>query len=156
MNLKFAALPTETVRALQNGGLDANGQRPETDISDGPGNPCRHCLRDIPAGRKKLILAYRPFPDAQPFAELGPIFLCAEPCERHADSVELPAMFSSREKMLIRAYDRDDRIVYGSGQIVEPKNVSTVAGQLLGSEDAAYLHMRSASYNCYQCRIERA
>ena len=155
MNLKFAALPTEPVRALQAGGLDANGHAPEVDISDGLGNPCRHCLRDIPQGQKMLVLAYRPFPCAQPFAELGPIFLCADPCERHTDSVELPTMFSRREKMLIRAYGGDDRIVYGTGQVVETKNIATEASKLLEREETAYLHMRSASYNCYQCRIDK-
>ena len=155
MNLNFAALPTEPVRALQSGGLDANGLAPEVAVSDGPGNPCRHCLQDIPQGQNMLVLAYRPFPCAQPFAELGPIFLCADPCERHADSVELPAMFLSREKMLIRAYGGDDRIVYGTGQVVETKNIMAVASQLLERGETAYLHMRSASYNCYQCRIDK-
>ena len=156
MNLNFAALPTEPVRALQAGGMDANGHAPEVDISDGPGNPCRHCLRDIPQGQKMLVLAYRPFPCAQPFAELGPIFLCADPCERHPDSRQLPAMFSRREKMLIRAYGGDDRIVYGTGQVVETNNIVVVARELLEREETAYLHMRSASYNCYQCRIDKA
>ena len=102
-----------------------------------------------------LILAYRPFPCAQPFAELGPIFLCADSCERHEDSVELPAMFSRREKMLVRAYGEDDRIVYGTGQVVETNNIVVVARELLEREETAYLHMRSASYNCYQCRIDK-
>jgi hypothetical protein len=155
VNLNFAALPTEPVRALQSGGLDANGHEPEVGISDGIGNPCRHCLRDVPQGHEMLVLAYRPFPCGQPFAELGPIFLCANPCERHTDSPTLPAMFSSREKMLVRAYGGDDRIVYGSGQVVETKNIVTVASQLLERDETAYLHMRSASYNCYQCRIDK-
>jgi hypothetical protein len=64
-------------------------------------------------------------------------------------------MFSSREKMLVRAYGGDDRIVYGSGQVVETKNIVTVASQLLERDETAYLHMRSASYNCYQCRIDK-
>ncbi|MGI9263560.1 MAG: DUF1203 domain-containing protein [Gammaproteobacteria bacterium] len=152
----FVALPTDAVRALQSGGRDANGQVPESGISDGIGNPCRHCLRDIPAGEKKLVLAYRPFPSAQPYAELGPIFLCAEFCERHPQTAELPDMFMSREKMLLRAYDASDRIIYGSGRLAAPQDLPEMAGELLEQDGASYLHMRSASYNCYQCRIEKA
>ncbi len=63
--LKFIALATETARALQAGNPDANGQAPERQVSDGPGLPCRHCLTDIAAGEPFLILAHRPFPEAQ-------------------------------------------------------------------------------------------
>ncbi len=55
---------------------------PERRTSNGVGVPCRHCLRNVEAGRDYLILAYRPFPALQPYAETGPIFLHAEPCER--------------------------------------------------------------------------
>ncbi len=83
--LKFIALSTKTTRALQAGNPDANGQAPERDISDGSAVPCRHCLRDVPAGEPFLILAHRPFTEAQPYAETGPIFLHAEPCQRHGE-----------------------------------------------------------------------
>lgn len=80
MSLQFAAIPTETVRVCQAGGPDANGQSPEQMISDSDGNPCRHCLRMIPQGAAMLVMAHRPFPTLQPYAELGPIFLCADAC----------------------------------------------------------------------------
>lgn len=78
--MRFVAIPTEIARAYQAGGPDANGQRPEHKVSDGGGNPCRHCLRMIPEGAGMLVLAHRPFPAPQPYAEMGPIFLCAGPC----------------------------------------------------------------------------
>lgn len=78
MLLRYVALPTEEVRALQRGGPDAYGMVPEKRISDGDGVPCRHCLTNVAAGKEYLVLAYRPFPDLQPYAETGPIFLCAE------------------------------------------------------------------------------
>ena len=66
MAISFKALATDEVRKLQKGGLDINGQRPEVAISDGGGNPCRHCLQDIPAGEEMLIVAFRPFPAPHP------------------------------------------------------------------------------------------
>ena len=44
MTIRFTPIPTKTVRAYQAGGPDANGQAPEHHVSDGDGNPCRHCL----------------------------------------------------------------------------------------------------------------
>ena len=80
--IQFTSMPTEVARAYQAGAADANGQVPERHISDGDGVPCRHCQRDVAAGEPYLILAHRPFPTAQPYAEQGPIFLHAESCPR--------------------------------------------------------------------------
>jgi Protein of unknown function (DUF1203) len=152
---RFVALPTDAVRALQGGGLDANGQPPERHVSDGAGNPCRHCLTEIAAGEPMLVLAYRPFPAPQPYAELGPIFLHARPCARH-EGAGAPLMFHGWERLLIRGYGLDDRIVYGTGQVVRIPKLEAAATALLDRPDVAYLHARSAANNCYQCRIERA
>jgi hypothetical protein len=152
---RFVALPTDAVRALQGGGADANGQPPERQVSDGQGNPCRHCLTEIAAGESMLVLAYRPFPAPQPYAELGPIFLHARPCPRYRDT-GMPPMFRDWGRLLIRGYGRDDRIVYGTGQVVPIPELEAAAAAVLDRPEVAYLHARSASNNCYQCRIERA
>ena len=152
---RFLALPTAAVRAVQAGGADANGQPPERHVSDGDGNPCRHCLSEIAAGRAMLVLAWRPFPSPQPYAELGPIFLHAEPCVRW-EGTGVPAMFLGWERLLIRGYGHDDRIVYGTGQVVPTAELTDAAERVLARPEVAYLHVRSASNNCYQCRIERA
>ncbi len=154
-DLKFVALATETARALQAGNPDANGQVPERQISDGSGVPCRHCLSDVAAGAPFLILAHRPFPKAQPYAETGPIFLHAEPCQRHGEGAGVPASFLSRTQLLIRGYGADDRIVDGTGQVVPSAGIGGTARDLLAAPEVAYLHLRSASNSCYQCRIER-
>jgi hypothetical protein len=156
MLLRYEALPTNLVRALQSGTPDANGQVPERRVSDGSASPCRHCLKDIEAGAPMLVLAHRPFNSAQPYAELGPIFLHADPCPRYDAADGMPVMFRSRAGYLIRGYNRDDRIVYGSGRIVTPAAMDEQASLLLTQPDIAYVHVRSASYNCYQCRIDRS
>ncbi len=89
------------------------------------------------------------------YAETGPIFLHAEPCQRHGEVAEVPALFLSRAQALIRGYGADDRIVYGTGQVVPSAEIAAVAQDLLERPEVAYLHLRSASNNCYQCRIER-
>src|SRR3546814_3636336 len=74
------------------------------------GNPCRHCLDDVAAGVPMLVLAHLPFPAPQPYAELGPIFLHAEVCQRYDAAAGVPAMFLRREAILLRGYGADDRI----------------------------------------------
>jgi hypothetical protein len=156
MSMRIVALETSLVESLRNGGLDANGHKPERHICEGGGMmPCRHCLTDIKAGEPYLILAHRPFPSAQPYAEQGPIFLHAEACARRPDGAELPAIFLERKGYLIRGYGTDDRIVYGTGQIVAPTAMAETAAAIFADARVAYIHVRSASNNCYQARIDR-
>jgi hypothetical protein len=155
MSIQFKALPSEAVRALQRGGPDAYGLAPEHRISDGDGVPCRHCMKNVAAGDGYLIMAYRPFPQVQPYAETGPIFLHAGECERAADGDTLPEMLESSD-YIVRGYGADDRIVYGSGAVTPTREIAARAQTLFARDDIAYIHVRSARNNCYQCRIERA
>lgn len=154
MSIRFVALETPLVQSLQYGGADANGQPPERQVSDGAGVPCRHCLHLVGSGEPYLILAHRPFPKPQPYAEMGPIFLHAESCPRHANNGEVPDMLRSPQYIL-RGYNADDRIVYGSGQIVPTSQIPREAARMFNDARIAYVHVRSASNNCYQCRIDR-
>jgi len=154
--IRFTALSTAVARAYQAGGPDAYGRTPELRVSDGDGVPCRHCLTDVEAGVEYLVLAHRPFAALQPYAETGPIFLHAGPCERHPESETAPELFRRRAQVLIRGYDRGERIVDGTGAILPPDRMTAAAAQLLDREDVAFVDVRSASNNCFQCRIERA
>ncbi len=154
MSLTFRPIPTALARASQSGAPDAYGLPPERHVSDGGGNPCRHCLRMIPAGAAMLVLAHRPFPALQPYAETGPIFLCAAPCTAGGGK-DLPDILSSPDYIL-RGYGADDRIVYGTGAVVPTAQLKAEAMARFADARVAYLHVRSARNNCYQLRIDRA
>lgn len=151
--MRFVPIPTEVVRAYRSGAPDANGQLPERHISDGGGNPCRHCLAMISRGAGMLVLAHRPFPAPQPYAEIGPIFLCADACAA-GGGAELPEMLASPE-YIVRGYGPDDRIVYGTGAVTPTLQIMERAGTLLADPRVDYVHVRSARNNCFQVRIER-
>ena len=151
--MRFSGIPTDIVRGYQAGGPDANGQVPESQVSDGGGNPCRHCLRMIPEGAAMLVLAHRPFARMQPYAELGPIFLCAETCEANGGA-GVPEVLASPD-YIVRGYGTDDRIVYGTGAAVPTGRIVAEAAARLEDPRVAYLHVRSARNTCYQVRIDR-
>jgi len=153
-DLQFSAMPSEIARALWQGGTDAYGNQPDRTVSDGVGVPCRHCLRPVEKGAAYLILAYRPFPEKQAYAETGPIFLHGSPCSRYEKVGEMPAMFWKGSQFLLRAYNAENRIIYGTGAVVAVGDLEATARQLLANPDAAYLHLRSSQYNCFLCRIE--
>ena len=152
--IRFTAIPSETIRAYRSGTADANGQTPERHIAQGAGNPCRHCLALIPEGAPMLVLAHRPFPAPQPYAEIGPIFLCADACANGSTQI-LPKMLDSPD-YIIRAYGKDDRILYGTGAVVPTTSLTAEAEARFTDPRVAYVHIRSARNNCFQCRVDRA
>lgn len=151
--MHFTPIPTSIVRAYQSDGADANGQQPERQLSDGEGNPCRHCLRMIPKGAEMLVLSHRPFPSLQPYAELGPIFLCADACEAGGGTA-LPEILES-DSYILRGYAANDRIVYGTGAVVALADLVAEAEMRLNDARVAYVHLRSARNNCFQVRVDR-
>lgn len=153
--IRFEALPTDLVQALRTGGLDANGQPAERATSDGPGNPCRHCLDFIPEGAAMLICAHRPFSHLHPYAETGPIFLCADDCPRF-EGRGLPLVLTRSPDYLLKGYRADERIYYGTGKVVPAQELAGYAEKLLGDPDVAFVDVRSARNNCFQARIWRA
>ena len=156
MPIKFMAMATQAARAFQRGAADAYDMMPDMAVSDGEGVPCRHCLRTVAKGQTYLILAYRPFPALQPYAETGPIFLCAEECERAPETDRTPDIFAGTPDYIVRGYGHDDRIVYGTGSVTPTAQIPARAEALFKRDDVAYLHVRSARNNCYQLRLERA
>ncbi|MGH8655181.1 MAG: DUF1203 domain-containing protein [Gammaproteobacteria bacterium] len=84
------------------------------------------------------------------------IFVHAETCARYEHEQEVPPMILGRQRLLMRGYGADDRIVYGTGQIVPTGELAGAARTLLTRPDIAYIHVRSALNNCYPFRIECA
>jgi hypothetical protein len=155
-DILFHAMPTADAEGIWAGGNDAYGFPPETMVSNGPGHPCRHCLTNIDAGEEFHVFAYRPFPDLQPFAETGPIFLHARPCRRYEVEEVQPIVLQTSKDYILRGYGDNNRIVYGTGAVILTDDVADYAARLFERDDIAYVHVRSARNNCYQCRIDRA
>jgi hypothetical protein len=154
MQLSVRGISSEEVERIRRGGPDANGQPALVRIAEGPANPCRHCLGLITEGEEKLVLAYRPFPALQPYAELGPIFLHARACGRY-DAERLPAWFDFMDPALVRGYGADDWIRYDTGAVVRGPEIDAACRRILADPTIAYVHVRS-KFNCFQCRVDRS
>jgi hypothetical protein len=154
MKLRVRGIATEEVRGYRRGGKDGNGQAPQVRVAESLPSPCRHCLDLIAEGDKKLVLAYRPFKELQPYAETGPIFLHANDCLRY-DSDALPPWFDYFEPALVRGYGEDDWIRYETGRAVPGRELAEACRSILEDRAVAYVHIRSV-FNCFQCRVDRS
>lgn len=137
--------------SYREGAPDAYGNAPERLVSDGAGVPCRCCLRYVPEGQEVLLVAHRPFDTLQPYAETGPIFLCAQDCA--PDEAALPEVLRKAPDYLLKGYDAMQRIVYGSGMVVPQGDLGDYAETLLGRAGIAFVDVRSARNNCWIARI---
>ncbi|CTQ31790.1 DUF1203 domain-containing protein [Jannaschia rubra] len=152
--MQFTPYDPDFVGAVRAGGSDAHGQPAERAVSDGIGVPCRSCLCDVPKGAEYLILAARPFPAPQPYAETGPIFLCADACTPwEGDGV--PPILTTSPDYLIKAYTSDHRIRYGTGAVVAAGVLMAEVARRLSDPGVAFVDVRSARNNCFQTRARR-
>lgn len=154
MRLVVRGIPTEHVHHIRAGGPDAHGHPALRRVAQGQANPCRHCLQLIPEGEEKLVLAYRPFHAAQPYAEVGPIFLHARECPAYEASA-LPDWFAYLTPAIVRGYGHDHWIHYETGAVVAGSELADTCQKILSRRDTAYVHIRS-KFNCFQCRVDRA
>lgn len=156
MKLEFRGLPSADVELIHRTGMDSYADPVERHPhAEEGGMPCRHCLQNVPAGQPFLALAHRPFQGRNPFTETGPIYLCDPGCEP-ADPAPEPPGFLAAEQYLLRGYSADERIVYGTGAVTARTDLTRYARQLLARDDIAFVDLRSASNNCFLCRIHRA
>ena len=155
MKIAFHPLPTAEVEKIRQTGRDAYGLPVERHISTGGVYPCRHCLGEIPAGASYLILAHKPFASHHAFTETGPIFLCAEDCTAAEPASHVPDTLRA-DRFILRGYDVDERIIYGTGDVVPTGEIPAWAERLFQRPEVAFVDIRSAANNCFQCRIKRA
>lgn len=155
MTMKFMTYDRAFVARVRAGGPDDYGLVAERVVSDGAGTPCRCCLDQVPAGAGMLIVAARPFGALQPYAETGPIFLCADDC-RPWEEEGVPPILRSSPDYLLKAYSDDERIIYGTGRVVPQDEIVARAEALFAEPRVAYVDVRSARNNCFQTRIVRA
>jgi len=153
MKLAIRGIESDAVERIRRGGPDAHGRPALRRVAEGVANPCRHCLGLIAEGDEKLVLAWRPFDALQPYAECGPIFLHAAPCERFEGDA-LPGWFDFMEPAVVRGYDRDDWIRYDTGDVVAGPEIAEACRRILADATVAYVHVRS-KFGCFQCRVDR-
>ena len=106
MLIRFTALPTEEVRALQRGGKDAYGLMPERKFQMATAfHAATACEPSRPESRTSCLPIG--LPGVAGLCRDRPDFLCAEECERAAESDVIPEMFKPTPDYIVRGYDQE-------------------------------------------------
>ena len=150
---RFEPIPAATLDRIRAAGMDeAGNQLTVQAVTDG-GSPLRCCLRETVPGERVLLIAYTPPGGQGGYAERGPVFIHAEPCDGYRTPDRYPAALSHRQQV-VRAYDRDGRIA--DGVLVEDgEHAMPVIRELLGRPEVTLVQLRNVGFGCYNFAVRR-
>lgn len=151
LNYRVVPLPSEVAEAARQAAA-AGASDHATIVADSPtAYPCRHCLRFANPGERVILFPFASVPSDRPYAETGPVFVHAEPCERYADTETYPPAF--RMNRVLRAYNSNYDMI--DAAVVNGEEPQAVIEKLLENPETDFIHVRSATRGCYTMGIER-
>ncbi|GAA1974816.1 DUF1203 domain-containing protein [Kitasatospora viridis] len=127
------------------------------------GEPLRCCLRRAEPGADLLLLAYAPLrrwaaetgADPGPYDELGPVYVHARAADCPGAEPGYPAAMHRGDRVL-RAYDRDGRILRGVLVEPEPAVAEEALDAMFSDPLVAVVHVRAVAFGCFQHEVRRA
>ncbi|MGK7865805.1 DUF1203 domain-containing protein [Falsiroseomonas sp. E2-1-a20] len=150
-------IPTETATRWRETGRDDRGNALLRRRVDGPGFPCRHCLRLGQAGETMLLGSYDlPRPQGVYWTP-SPIFLHAEAadCTRFAAEGEVAPIVLANGLVSVRAYDAEDLCLYDLGQVVEGEAVAAPLARALADPRTRHVNIHTARPGCLLTAVEK-
>ena len=154
---KFQCIAIETATAARwrATGRDDRGLTLHRRVVDGPGSPCRHCLRLGQPGEEMLLGSYDlPHPQGVYWTP-SPIFLHARDCERFVAADEIAPIVLANGIVSVRSYDAGEMCLYDLGQVVEGKDVAAPLARALDDPRTRFINIHTARPGCLLCRVER-
>ncbi|MGG5888154.1 DUF1203 domain-containing protein [Falsiroseomonas sp. HC035] len=156
---RFRCLPisTETATRWRETGRDDHGNALLHRVVDGPGFPCRHCLRLGQASEEMLLGSYDlPRPQGVYWTP-SPIFLHANAadCARFTAEDEVAPIVLANGLVSIRAYDAEDLCLYDLGQVVEGGEVAAPLERALADPRTRHVNIHTARPGCLLTAVEK-
>jgi hypothetical protein len=120
---------------------------------DGPGFPCRHCLRLGAPGEAMLLASWDlPLPQG-PYWTPSPVFLHAEPCPHGALADALPETVTANSLVSLRHYDAEGLCLYDLGVVVAGEAAEAALRERIGDPRVAYVNIHTARPGCWLARV---
>lgn len=154
---KFRCLPMDTAAAhrFRATGRDDRGGPNHHRVADGPGFPCRHCLRLATPGETILLASWDlPLPQG-PYWAPSQVFLHAGECPRGEVLDALPETVTANTIVSLRHYDADGMCLYDLGVVLPGAEALAPMRKRLGDPRVAFVNIHTARPGCWLTRVER-
>lgn len=154
---RFRCVPiaSETARRWRTTGRDDRGQALHRRIVDGPGFPCRHCLRLGAPGETMLLGSYDLTRPLGVYWTPSPIFLHASDCPRFAADDEIAPIVRANGLVSVRSYDAKDLCLYDLGAVAEGTEVAPILARALDDPRTRFVNLHTARPGCLLTAVER-
>lgn len=152
LRYSIAPIDTELAERIRRTLRDDHGNQLAVWVS-GYSAPCRHCLRRAPAGTALIVFAYSPFSTKGPYAEVGPVFIHADACQRYDGGGRFPSDYMDRI-LTMRGYN--DRGTIEDAQLSQAGDPETTIDALFADERVRFIHVRNPAWGCFHFRVDRA
>lgn len=124
-------------------------------VVDGPGFPCRHCLRLGLPGQPMLLASWDlPLPRG-PYWTPSPVFLHQDDCPHAAIEDRLPETVTENSIVSLRHYDADGMCLYDLGVVLPGHEAESALRERLADPRVAYVNIHTARPGCWLTRVER-
>lgn len=148
------AMPTETAICFRDTGRDDRGNTLLPRLADGPGFPCRHCLRLAEPGETMLLGSWDLPRPAGIYWTPSPIFLHARACPRFADRNAIAPTVLANGLVSVRAYDAEALCLYDLGQVCQGAEVAAPLHHALADRRTRFVNIHTARPGCWLAGAE--
>ena len=149
------AMPSEAAHRFRETGRDDRGGTLHHRVVDGPGFPCRHCLRLGRPGETMLLGSYDLPRPAGIYWTPSPVFLHAAACPRFAAEDEIAPSVLANGLVSVRAYDAEEMCLYDLGQVCEGPAVAGPLMRALEDPRTRFVNIHTARPGCWLAGAER-
>jgi hypothetical protein len=154
-NFRCVPIPTETARRWREIGRDDRGSTLHRRVVDGPGFPCRHCLRLGETGEVMLLGSYDlPRPQGVYWTP-SPIFVHENDCPRFDAADEIAPIVLANGIVSVRSYDAEEMCLYDLGAISEGKDVAPILMRALSDSRTRHVNIHTARPGCMLTAVEK-
>jgi hypothetical protein len=148
-------IPTETAARWRSTGRDDRGNALIKRTVDGPGFPCRHCLRLGAAGEEMLLGSYDlPRPQGVYWTP-SPIFLHAEECPRFTAEDTIAPIVLAPGIVSVRSYDAEQMCLYDLGAVSEGQDVAPILARAVADPRTRFINIHTARPGCLLTAVEK-
>ncbi len=114
--------------------------------------PCRHCLRTIAPGERRILFTYDRFTGKESLPQPGPVYIHADRCQRYPEAAGVPEELRNSPRT-VEAYAPGRKLQ--AQEYVTDGRFEPIIEQLFASRNVDYLQVNSTTAGCFTFRIER-
>ncbi len=148
-------IPGETAARWRETGRDDRDGALHRRVVDGPGFPCRHCLRLGTPGEVMLLGSYAlPRPQGVYWTP-SPIFLHEKDCPRFDAVDEIAPIVLANGIVSVRSYDAEEMCLYDLGAFSEGSAVAPILERAVADPRTRFINIHTARPGCLLTAVEK-